>query len=321
LAKLKFTGDLRLRYEPFFGGGLTTGPEPPERNRIRYRLRFNVNTKIDNDFAAGLTLASGDFGDPISTNQTLTGFEVRKPIAVDKAFGTYNPHYFKPFSVTAGKFAYPWLRTELTWDNDLNPEGGTAALAWDWKNKLLSHFAVVSFGTTMLEVSGGEDTYMYGGQVQTGWTLGPRVKLTADGAYYDFENADAIAQNQVNGSGANGSATQNLPTPTNFGGTFGFGGSNNTNNTGVINGKRFYASKFGIVDAIARLDFDTGLKRLPIYALFDFAQNTRACSNISTFAGAGVIPPICEQRQRHGYWGELKFGQTKNKGDVLFGYT
>src|SRR5262249_8994809 len=101
----------------------------------------------------------------------------------------------------------------------------------------------------------------------------------------------------------------------------GFGGSNNTNNTGVINGKRFYASKFGIVDAIARLDFDTGLKRLPIYALFDFAQNTRACSNISTFAGAGVIPPICEQRQRHGYWGELKFGQTKNKGDVLFGYT
>src|SRR5262249_3989621 len=131
LAKLKFTGDLRLRYEPFFGGGLTTGPEPPERNRIRYRLRFNVNTKIDNDFAAGLTLASGDFGDPISTNQTLTGFEVRKPIAVDKAFGTYNPHYFKPFSVTAGKFAYPWLRTELTWDNDLTPEGGTAAFAWD----------------------------------------------------------------------------------------------------------------------------------------------------------------------------------------------
>jgi hypothetical protein len=325
LSKLKFTGDLRLRYEPFFGGGAASASAPEPRNRVRYRLRFNVNTKIDNDFAAGLTLASGDFGDPISTNQTLTGFAVRKPIAVDKAFGTYNPHNFKPFSITAGKFAYPWLRTELTWDNDLNPEGGTAALAWDWKNKFLSHFAVVSFGTTLLEVSSAADTFMYGGQVQTGWTLMPRVKLTADAAYYDFENADAIAQNQVNGSGSNGSATQGISTTilttTPFGGTFAFGGSNNSNNVGLISNKRFYASKFGIVDAIARLDFDTGLKRLPVYALFDFAQNTRACENIGAFIAAAVAPPLCNSHERHGYWGELKFGQTKNKGDFLFGYT
>src|SRR6185437_7449320 len=208
LGKLKFTGDLRLRYEPFIGGGAV--------------------------------LASGDLGDPISTNSTLTGFYTRKPIAIDKAFGVYNPHYFKPFTLTAGKFGYTWLRTELTWDNDLNPEGGSAALAWDWKNGFVNHFGVVAFGTPMLEVGGGDDSYMYGGQVQTGFNILPRVKLSADGAYYNFENADTIAQNQVNGSGANGSATQGLPTPPNFGGTFGFGGSSNTNNLGLIGGKRFY---------------------------------------------------------------------------------
>ena len=321
LSKLKFTGDLRLRYEPFFGGGPLSGPASPDRHRERVRLRFNVNTKIDNDFTAGLSLASGDLGDPISTNSTFTGFYTRKPIAIDKAFGTYNPHNFKPFTLTAGKFSYTWLRTELTWDNDLNPEGGSAALAWDWKNSFINHFAVVSFGTTMLEVSGGKDSFMYGGQVQTGWSLLPRVKLSADGAYYDFENADTIAQNQVNGSGANGLATQGLPTPPNFGGTFGFGGSGNTNNFGVINGKRFYASQFGIVDAIARLDFDTGMKRWPVYALFDFAQNTKACDNLSVFFAAATKAPTCDPHQRHGYWSELKFGQTKNKGELMLGYT
>jgi archaellum component FlaC len=321
LSKIKFSGDLRLRYEPFIGGGAINAAQPETRNRERYRLRFNMNTKIDNDFAAGLTLASGDLGDPISTNSTLTGFYTRKPIAIDKAFATYNPHYFKPFTLTAGKFGYTWLRTELTWDNDLNPEGGSAAVAWDWKNNFLNHFAVVSFGTTMLEVSGGSDSYMYGGQVQTGWKLLPRVKLSADAAYYDFENADTIAQNQVNGSGANGSATQGLPTPPNFGGSFGFGGSGNTNNFGVINGKRFYASQFGILDAIARLDIDTGAKRWPVYALFDFAQNTKACDNLGVFFAAGIAAPACDPHQRHGYWSELKFGQTKNKGDLMLGYT
>ena len=41
---------------------------------------------------------------------------------------------------------------------------------------------------------------------------------------------------------------------------FGFSASTLTNTFGVIGGKRIFASKYGIVDAIARLDFDTGLK-------------------------------------------------------------
>jgi hypothetical protein len=321
LSNLKFSGDLRLRYEPFFGGGPANGTASPTRNRERYRLRFNVNTKVDNDFAVGLSLASGDLGDPISTNSTQTGFYTRKPVAIDKAFGVYTPHYFKPLSLTVGKFGYTWLRTEMTWDNDLNPEGASAALAWNWKKGFINHLALITYGTTMLEVSGGSDSYMEGGQIQTGWNLGSRLKLTADAAYYDFANADTIAQNQVNGSGANGSATQGLPTPAGFGGTFGFGGSKNTNNVGTINNKLFYASKFGILDTIARLDFDTGAKRWPVYALFDFAQNTQACDNLAVFIAAAVAPPTCDKHQRHAYWSELKVGQTKNKGDLLLGYT
>ncbi|MGH9551608.1 MAG: putative porin, partial [Terriglobales bacterium] len=293
---LKLSGDLRLRFEPFFGGGAANATTPEARFRERYRLRFNVASKITNDFAVGFSIASGDLGDPISTNSTETGFFTRKPLAIDKAFGVYNPHYFKPFTLTVGKFGYTWQRTELTWDNDLNPEGGSAAVAWDWKSGIVNHFAVIAIGTPMFEVGGGPDTYMEGGQVQAGFTLLPRVKFGANLAYYDFHNTDTIAKNQTGGNGFadNGAVTAG-------GGTFGFGGSTDTNNFGVIAGKRVFASQFGIVDAIARLDFDTGVKRWPVYALFDYVQNTRACSNLGAFTAAAVAPPTCDSRQRHGY--------------------
>src|SRR6185295_3743493 len=180
VGRIKFSGDLRLRFEPFFGGGPANASAPEPRMRERYRLRFNVASTITNDFAVGFTVASGDLGDPISTNSTETGFFTRKPIAIDKAFGIYNPHYFKPLTLTVGKFGYTWQRTELTWDNDLNPEGGSAAVAWDWKNGVLNHFAVIAIGSPMFEVGGGPDTYMEGGQVQAGLTLVPKVKFSAN---------------------------------------------------------------------------------------------------------------------------------------------
>jgi Putative porin len=279
-------------------------------------LRFNATSQITPDFLAGFSLASGDLGDPVSTNSTETGFETRKPISIDKAYGVYHPHYLKPFTLTVGKFSYTWNRTELTWDNDLNPEGATQALAWNFKDKFINHFAVIGYEMPVFEVGGGPDTYMTGGQIQTGWTLPGKAKLSADVAYYDFSNADAIAQNQV---GGNGLATQG--TTVSGGGNFGFSASSQTNNFGVINGKRVFASKFGIIDAIVRLDVNTGNNRLPVYALFDFAQNTRACSNIGAFDAAGVAAPTCDPHQRHGYWTELKMGQTKAPGDFLVGYT
>ena len=116
----------------------------------------------------------------------------------------------------------------------------------------------------MFEVGGGPDTFMEGGQVQAGLTLLPKVKFSANVAYYDFHDADTIAQNQTQ-SPSNGFATRGITNG--GGGNFGFSASSLTNNFGVIAGKRVFASQYGIVDALARVDFDTGFKRWPIYAL------------------------------------------------------
>jgi hypothetical protein len=322
LQNIKFTGDLRVRFEPFFGGGPAAGAASPDRFRERFRLRFNMNTKLSDDFLVGFSLASGDLGDPISTNSTETGFYTRKPLAIDRAFATFNPHNFKPFSVTAGKFAYTWQRTELTWDNDLNPEGASEQISYDWKNNFLSHFAFITFQTPMFEVSAGPDSYMVGGQVQTGWKLAPGVKFAADVAYYDFGNTDSIAQNQGLVP-ADGFATQGITNT--GGGNFGFSAAGPTNNFGTIGtgaaAHRFFASKYGDVDVLARLDLNANSKRWPVYVLTDFVQNTKACDNLRVFLTAGVATPTCDSRQRHGSWSEFKVGQTKNKGDLLLGYT
>ncbi|HSS97874.1 MAG TPA: putative porin [Terriglobales bacterium] len=312
-----FSGDLRVRHESLFGSGPVNGTEPATRNRERYRVRLNINAKLNDEISGGLSLASGDLGDPISTNNTETGFFTRKPFAVDKAFASYKPKYFKPFSITAGKFGYTWYRTELTFDNDINVEGSSQQISWDWKDKPFSHFAVIGFELPLLEVSNGSDSAIFGEQVQTGWNLGPRVKAIADVAYYDYKNPNTIAQNQTNG---NGFASQG--TATGQGGTYGFSAATLTNSFGVINGARQFGSKFGILDSIFQLDFDTGIKRFPLTTLFNFADNTRACENIGAFVAAGVTPTIaCNARDRQAYWAEAQFGQTKNKGDLRFGYT
>jgi len=303
----RFSGDIRVRYEPFFGGGAETSPAPPDRHRERIRLRFNANAKFNDEVSGGFSIASGDTGDPISTNQTLTSFFQRKPFLIDKAFVTYNPVWLKPLEVTAGKWGYTWYRTELTWDNDLNPEGISEAVTFNWKDSFLQRLGFVAFQMPFNEVSGGPDSGIFGGQIQTVWKLHHRIKLGAYAAYYNYLNANSIAANQV-GSGSTGT-------------TGSLTGNNDTNAFGVIGGSRVFASKFGILDTIARFDIDTSISRFPIVLLFDFAQNTRACSNLDAFTSAGLTPPACNRRDRQAYWAEVQFGRTQEQGDMRFGYT
>jgi hypothetical protein len=305
IGPFSFSGDLRARFEPFFGGGATSSAAPEQRNRFRYRLRVSANAKFNSDFSGGFRIASGDPGDPISTNQTFTNFFVRKPILIDQAFITYSPRALKPLSVKVGKWGYTWERTQLVWDDDTNPEGASESLMWNLKDRVLEHFGIVAFQMPVFEVSGGPDTALFGGQIQTRWRLTDRVKLTADAAFYDYRKADPIAANQNSGLG-------------NFGS--GFGGSSFTNFSGTIGGVRAFASKFGILDTILRLDVDTGNKAFPLMAQLNFAQNTRACGNLQTFVNAGASVPYCDPSQRQAYMGEVNLGQTHEKGDMRFTY-
>lgn len=307
LGNFSFSGDVRLRYEPFFGGTLAQ-----DRHRERVRLRFNALARFSDELTGGLSLASGDEIDPISTNQTLTGFYTRKPIGLDRAFLEYKPKWFKPLTLTGGKFAYTWYRTELTFDNDLNPEGLSQSLSWNFKSPVFKKLSVVAFQLPFRETGNFDDSFLHGGQVQSLWKLGERVKLSTYAGFYNWHRADPVRAAQVNlvATVTGGACTVTPGCTVTLPNSAALGGNTNTNTTAP--GDRF-ASKFALLDLIGRVDIDTGHARWPLLLQLDFVNNTRACAN--------VFLATCNPHDRQGWWTEAQLGQTKERHDLNVGYT
>lgn len=143
LKDLKFSGDIRLRYEAFHLNGNTAATtSEPNRNRFRFRLRYGFEKKFGDEMKIGFSMASGErLGangyntDPVSTNQSLNNDFNFKNIWIEKAYATYTPEWAKigdadglsisGLEVTAGKFNNPFEKgsTDMIWDRDLKPEG------------------------------------------------------------------------------------------------------------------------------------------------------------------------------------------------------
>ena len=120
-AKLK--GDFRLRYQY---ERKETDADARTRGRIRYRL--GLETKVNDQINVGLGIASGA-DDPRSTNQTFTDTFERPDVRMDLAYAEYKP--IDSLKLIGGIFPrsnYLWAPTDLLWDGDINPQGGSAHL-------------------------------------------------------------------------------------------------------------------------------------------------------------------------------------------------
>ncbi len=347
LGPISFSGDVRVRAEPFFGGPTD---QSLDRARARIRARFNAVADLGSQFRAGITLASGDVNDPTSTNANMTGFYTRKAIALDQAFVEFNPKDFTPLTLTAGKFRYPWFNTELTWDKDLNPEGAAESLGFKLDTPVLKRIAFVGFQLPFAEIAGTSSTdkriaqqITYGGQVQTMWALGPRVTLSAYSGFYDFRGSDAIAVALTRAS------SKNPQTP--FTGLLPLNSSSPVQNSLytttastiiTVNGTAYptgvssvtnaqFASKFALFDNLAKIDINTGHERFPLSFIGDYVQNTEPCANLPNIVAAPAntatqtfkqtLNAPCNSHQRRGYWAEGRIGRLQEKHDLQFGYT
>jgi len=153
---VEFLGDLRLRSQTI----KRTTNEDIE-HVFRFRARFGLNAKIDDDVKLEFMLASGS-GDPVSTNQSLGGAWVGKNVVIDiaDAYCSYDYHSF----VRAGKMKLPIYRThknQLIFDNDLRPEGAFV------KHKLLENSDVTLGAFVLANLSETEDSkniYFYTAQ-------------------------------------------------------------------------------------------------------------------------------------------------------------
>lgn len=347
LGPLSLSGDIRLREEPFFNGP-TDGSL--DRARARVRARFNILADLGEQFQAGLSVASGEVNDPTTVTQTLGVFWTRKAFALDQAYVNFKPDWFKPLTLTAGKFQYPWYNTEMTWDKDLNPEGAAETFAFPLENiPVLKRVAVVGFQLPFAETTPYTtsknivQSMAYGVQLQTNWQLTSRLKFNAYTGYYDYQNANAIALALARASARNpqtpwagslplkaGATDQNSITTTIAANVVTIGGKAYPTGVTTVNNAQF-GSKFGLFDTIARLDWDTGKAEWPVTIIGDYVQNTRACANVGNIlpAPSNTASLVytqttnfpCKSNQRRGYWLEGRVGRLLEKRDWQFGYT
>jgi hypothetical protein len=331
VGRFRFNGDVRVRGEGFY----QDAPGFQDRNRARIRVRFGFDGKLNDDFTAGIYLATGTLADPTSTNTTLTNFFEKKTIGLDRGFITYAPRAFKPLSVTAGKFAYTWLRTPVTFDPDLNPEGFSEKLSFDTnKMPLVKNFTVQLMQLLYNEASGGTDSYALGGQVSAKLQMGPWTAVPSFLAM-KWNNPDSILAASAFAVGATttgaGGTTPAGPFPTPGEGpgcarggvslpafaNCAFGPNGMTNGTFFdAAGRPHFLSQFLYADFILNNTVKTGIARLPLNVVGEFEQNLDAAAPRANNGTTALnLSP-----QDKAYGVDISLGQAKNKNDIQFGY-
>jgi hypothetical protein len=369
LGSISFSGDIRLRYESQYGqsNALANGDNPAilgneltPRQRFRLRARLALRGQLGKEFGWGIRLATGSFADSISTNQTLTDFYNRKAFGLDQAFIAWTPQRVPGLHLQGGKFDVPWLRTEMTIDNDLQVEGFSQTYSRDGdKKSTLRNFTFVAWqlpflernsgfvrnasGTVNLSESGraGRDLALYGAQLRAVIQPTPKVALTLSAADLYFSGTQFISPVQFFGaqlqlpvtitipatatSPAQTVTTQvSIPRDLLVAGAGNLGISTATNN--AVNRDGHLASGFNLVDLIGRLDLKHNA-RFPVALLLNFVVNIQTHDvSVDAPGGRTIFLPNNENK---GYWAELQVGKDLLKssfdkiarGDMQFGYT
>lgn len=217
VGRVKFSGDVRVReqadlyasdnaefaYLDFIavndkGGIAKAGPAAflnttEDRMRTRVRARVGADVRLTDSFTAGLRLATGNFRDPVSTNQTLNQNSGRYTFGVDQAYLRYDARSTADFSwlsVAAGRIANPFYSTDLVYDPDLSFEGFAGTTRIGIGNRPSRHNAYLTLGAFQLEEveASQDDKWLYAAQAGIDWTFDDKSKLRGAVSYHHYAN-------------------------------------------------------------------------------------------------------------------------------------
>ncbi len=183
---MKVKQDLRLRYQYE-----KKNASADARNRGRLRYRIGIETKVVDQVKAGVGLATGS-DDPRSTNQTFQNTFDTPDIRLDYAYAEYTP--MKGTKIIGGKFKrkpYLWAPTDLLWDGDINPEGGSL----HYEKSLSQNVdGFLNTGVWVLDENGTTDTtdpFMHYAQTGAQWK-GDGLDAKVAGVYYGFNGVKGV---------------------------------------------------------------------------------------------------------------------------------
>lgn len=235
VTRLRFFGDLRFRYEallypagnddtgafpnfnaintgaPFDVSGTVFSPQlnvDQERQRERIRVRLGAEVDLNDGFSAGIRIATGQNGSPVSANQTLGsagssqggGFS-SYALWLDRGFLRYEVGGLpdKDLSVTLGRFDNPFFAASMIWANDLGFDGLAVQGRFPVGEDITPFFTAgafpvfdtdLNFATNNPAKFKSEDKWLYAAQLGTTLDLGKNFGFKVSGAYYLFQNIE-----------------------------------------------------------------------------------------------------------------------------------
>ncbi|MEN5043705.1 putative porin [Pseudomonas koreensis] len=223
-SRISFDGDIRLRDESRYYSGSNSneivdfaklnnnGPYdvnpnsstslPPllntredRTNQFRLRARLGMKAVISPEWTAGIRIGTGSDNNPVSTTQNLGGGFAKKDIWLDQGYLNWKPT--DELTLTGGRFANPFMSTDMLYSNDLNFDG--VAAIFDHKlNRDWGVFGTVGAFpvdyTNDTTTSNGFDKeesdnkWLYGAQIGAKWAINSNNRLKGALAYYRFDD-------------------------------------------------------------------------------------------------------------------------------------
>lgn len=230
--RTRLSGDMRLRMEAirFASDNLSTGAFPDfnaintgapfdvagevfspqlntdqDRQRFRLRLRLALENQMTDSLSLGIRMATGGNNSPVTTNQTLgaPGNFSRYAIWLDRAWlrWEYQPAANWEVVTLAGRFANPFLSTDIAWDGDLGFDGMALRLRYtggDGWIPFLNAGAFPVFNTALNypthqpAKNASDDRYVFGIQGGLEWAVQRNIDVTVALGYYDFNRIEGM---------------------------------------------------------------------------------------------------------------------------------
>jgi len=261
----RFNGDFRVRYEYTSAGNgtLALGKEV-------VRLRAGVTYPLRGDVVVRARLATGDPGDPNSTDVTLGSFVDDFAVSLDLAsVEVTRPHW----AALGGKFTNPLQSTELVWDGDVNPQGVAGRLVVGNSASLTGTLTGLYF--IVDQQANNRSSNMAGGQLTLRSPAGAAWTLSGSVAYYDYRIRSLTAA-----------------------------GTGDTRSNRLAAGGTAYLSDFDLLDAVVALDYAGLGERFPLRVVGDYVHNSGAADMNSGWGAdvyLGKTQRTGDLRYRYGY--------------------
>lgn len=166
--------------------------------RTRVRARLGLQAQLGEGFSAGLRMTTGNFSDPVSTNETMEQSSGRYTFGLDRAYLRYDlgdESDWSWLSAWTGRAENPFESTDLLFDRDLSFEGAAVSYRYGINRDPARRNLFATLGAFPLEQTdlfSSEDKWLYAGQVGGAWSFDNRMQLRGAVGYYHYDSVTGI---------------------------------------------------------------------------------------------------------------------------------